>query len=97
VLAADLAADHVLQVAAVDLVLQVAAVDLLAGLAPAELAQLHLYPPEQHAGPQLGDHCLLLCCFNPAAQRLFIYDAIVAGCAWLAAAVLAAHQTSYPR
>jgi len=63
----------VVVVALVALVAHVAA-----GLAPAELAQLHLLPPEQHAGLQLGAHCLLLCCSDPPAQGLLAADAIVA-------------------
>jgi len=63
----------VVAVALVALVAHVAA-----GLAPAELAQLHLLPPEQHAGLQLGAHCLLLCCSDPPAQGLLAADAIVA-------------------
>jgi hypothetical protein len=63
----------------------------------AELAQLHLIPNEQQAGLKLSVHCLLLFRFDSTAQVLLTADAIDANCAGLAAAVLAAHQTSHPR
>ena len=69
-----------------------AAVALLAGL-----AQLHLFPPEPHAGFQLGAHYLRLCSSGPAALCLLAAVVFAVGFAGLVAAVLAANQISHPR